>query len=136
MTLNTPARPAPSLDEADTGPFWAATKDHRLTYQWCRDCETVVFFRRQFCPGCGGTDLEERDSAGRGTVYTFTVIRKSAHPFFGSIAPYVVAYIDLDEGFRLMAGVNADIDTLEVGAPVVVEWEDGETCSFPVFRPE
>jgi uncharacterized protein len=135
MSQSAPGRPLPSVAEPDTGPFWAATKDHQLTYQWCGTCGRVVFFRRTFCPGCGARDLETRVSAGDGTVYTFTVVRQHMAPFFRSILPYVVAYIDLAEGFRMMAGIiTDDVDSVAVGQHVRLEWEDHEDCAIPLFR--
>ena len=62
----------------------------------------------------------------------------SRHPFFGNKTPYVVALIDLDEGFRMMSNVVGLADPereLKVGQRVRVEWEDHEALSLPVFRP-
>ena len=42
-----PERPLPDLSEPDTGPFWAATKQHRLTYQACGSCGETVFHPRR-----------------------------------------------------------------------------------------
>jgi uncharacterized OB-fold protein len=135
MAQAPPSRPLPSVTEPDTGPFWAATKDHHLTYQWCDRCGQAVFFRRIVCPGCGGRQLDTRVSAGEGTIYTYTVMRQHMAPFFRSILPYVVAFIDLAEGFRMMAGViTDDVDSVAVGQPVRLEWEDHDDCAIPMFR--
>jgi uncharacterized OB-fold protein len=129
-------RPLPLFPEPDTEPFWAATAGHRLTYQVCRDCGEIVFYARRHCTGCLRGDLEWRDSAGRGTVYTFTVIRQAGQPFFRARIPYVVAMIDLDEGFRMLAEIESDPDTVYVGQRVSVGWEDHEGLSVPLFRPD
>jgi uncharacterized OB-fold protein len=95
----------------------------------------VVFFRRIFCPGCGGRDLGTRVSEGNGRIYTFTVMRQHMHPYFRSILPYVVAYIDLAEGFRMMAAiVTDDVESVAVGQEVRLEWEDHDKCAIPLFR--
>jgi hypothetical protein len=73
-------------------------------------------------------------SAGFGTVYTYTVVRQHGHPFFRARAPYVVAYVDLDEGFRMLAEVVGDPDTVQIGQRVAVDWEDHDEVSVPVFR--
>lgn len=129
-------RPLPRFPEADTEPFWTATKQRRLTYQVCRACAGVVFHPRRHCPHCGGLDLEWRDSAGSGTVYTFTVVRQHGHPYFRSRLPYAVAFVDLDEGFRMLAEIaGADPDGLRVGQRVAVDWEEFDEVNVPVFRP-
>lgn len=130
----TPQRPLPTLAEPDTAPFWAATKQHRLTYQVCASCGEIVFYPRRHCPGCLSTDLRWHDSAGTGTVYTFTVIRQHGMPYFRSRVPYVVGFIDLDEGFRLLAEINARPDALPTGQRVMVGWEDHADLAVPVFR--
>lgn len=131
-----PERPLPSLAEPDTAPFWAATKDHRLTYQVCASCGEIVFHPRRHCTNCLTPDLRWHDAAGGGTVYSYTVIRQHDHPYFRGRLPYVVGFIDLDEGFRLLAEIDATPDVVRVGQRVRVGWEDHADLAVPVFRPE
>jgi len=131
-----PERPLPLFPEPDTAPFWEATAEHRLTYQVCQACGQVVFHPRRHCTCCTSGDLEWRDSAGAGTVYTFTVIRQHGHPFFRARIPYVVGLIDLDEGFRMLAEIAADPETLQVNQRVGVTWEDHADLSVPIFEPQ
>jgi len=129
-------RPLPVFPEPDTEPFWAATAGHRLTYQLCTQCGRVVFYPRRHCTGCTSGELERRDSAGRGTVYSFTVIRRAGHPFFRARISYVVGLIDLDEGFRMVAEIEAAPDEVHVNQRVAVTWEDHGSLSVPLFRPD
>ncbi|MGH3217193.1 MAG: Zn-ribbon domain-containing OB-fold protein [Streptosporangiaceae bacterium] len=136
MTDSAPARPLPDLLEPDTGPFWAATLRRELLYGWCTHCGKPVFYPRRHCPGCGEGGVEHRVSAGSGTLYTFTVMRRHTDPFFASIAPYAVGYVDLDEGFRMLAGLSAsDPGQLSCGQRVRLIWEEGSGCNFPLFTP-
>jgi uncharacterized OB-fold protein len=133
-------RPLPRFPEPDSEPFWRATKDHKLTYQTCNDCKAVVFYPRAHCTRCGGNNLKWNESKGIGTVYTFSVVVQSRHPFFRDRVPYAVAYIDLDEGFRMMSnivGVQDPARTVKIGMRVKVRWEDqpGGELSIPVFEP-
>jgi hypothetical protein len=130
-----PERPLPSLAEPDTAPFWAATRDHRLTYQACVSCGKVIFHPRRHCTNCLSVDTRWQDSAGGGTIYTFTVIRQHGQPYFRSRLPYVLGFIDLDEGFRLLAEIDAAPDAVQIGQRVTVGWEDHAELAIPVFRP-
>lgn len=138
MTENRPAasRPLPDITEDDTRGFWAATRERRFVYQQCRDCGTVVFYPRQHCTGCTAGVLEEKTSAGFGTIYTYSVVRQSYHPFFRTQAPYVVAWIDLDEGPRFLSNVLgvAEPDLSLIGRRVTIEWEPHDEVSIPLFR--
>ncbi len=129
-------RPLPNLHELDTQPFWEATKQHELRYQVCNACGGVVFYTRRHCPHCMSFDLRWEQSKGKGAVYTYTVIRQIGHPVFKARAPYAVALIDLDEGFRLMSHVIAEeVETVSIGQRVRLDWEDYDEVSLPVFRP-
>jgi len=133
-----PSRPLPNLRELDTQAFWLATKDRRLTYQQCRDCNAVVFYPRRHCTGCLGGNLSWRTSAGKGVVYTYSIVRQSRHPFFCRLTPYAVAWIDLDEGPRMasnLVGV-ADPSSVRIGMRVRVRWEEHETLCVPLFEPD
>lgn len=133
-------RPQPRFPEPDTQPFWDATKRHELTYQTCNACSAVIFYPRQHCTKCGSGATTWRVSAGTGTVYTFTVIMQSRHPAFAELGPYAVAYVDLDEGFRIMTnivGVQDPTKDLRCGMRVRLRWHeqgDGQ-LALPMFEP-
>lgn len=133
-------RPQPRFPEPDTQPFWEATRDHRLTYQTCDECGKVNFYPRRHCAHCGSRSLTWHDSKGEGTVYSFSVVRQNRSPAFKDLGAYAVAYVDLDEGFRLLTNVTGVQDpTKEItcGQRVRVQWEDqeGGQVSLPLFVP-
>ena len=80
-------------------------------------------------------------SAGLGTVYTYSVVRQNRMPGFQELGAYAVAYVDLDEGFRMMStivGVDDPTRDIAIGQRVQVEFEEQEgegSYPIPVFRP-
>ena len=104
-----------------------------LAYQFSPAANRAVFFPRLLCPHTGSDKLEWRLSSGRGTVYATTIV----HPAEG--APFNVALIDCDEGFRLMSRVE-DVapDAVKIGMRVKfrVHRQGGENDPIPVFTPE
>lgn len=133
-------RPQPRFPEPDTQPFWEATKRHELTYQTCDQCNNVIFFPRRHCPKCGSTNTTWRTSKGEGTVYSYSVVRQNRNPSFKDLGAYAVAYIDLDEGFRMMSNVVGAGDPtkdITIGMRVRVQWEDqpNSEVSLPLFAP-
>ena len=135
-----PNRPQPLFPEPNTEGFWEGAKARELRYLQCKDCGSIVFYPREHCPSCLSDDLEWKVSAGLGTVYTFSVIRQNRVPAFVEMGAYPVAYIDLDEGFRMMStiiGVDNPLTDIHVGQRVQVEFEaqDEGEYPIPVFRP-
>ncbi len=133
-------RPLPRFPEPDTEPFWEATKRHELVYQVCGGCDKVIFYPRRYCVQGGKEITDWRVSKGEGEVYTFSVVMQSRHPAFADLGPYAVAYVDLDEGFRIMTnivGVDNPVEDIRCGMRVKVRWEDqGEgEVSLPMFEP-
>lgn len=129
-------RPLPRFPEPDTQAFWEATKAHTLRYQVCNACGGLVFFPRRHCTHCTSVDLRWESSKGEGTLYTYTIIRQNGHPYFRAKLPYVIAYVDLDEGFRMMTelvGID-DLSQLDCGKRVRLDWEEHEEVNLPVFR--
>ena len=136
--MSEPSRPLPRADEADTAEFWRRSKQRELVYQRCEDCHTVVFYPRRHCTGCLGGKLTWQEASGAGSVYTFSVIRQSYHPFFRTQIPYAIAWVDLDEGPRILScivGVEDPGTDLAIGQRVELEWEEHEDLSIPLFRP-
>ena len=137
--MTTPSRPQPRFPEQDSEPFWEATKNHELIYQTCGHCDEIIFYPRRHCPGCGSSNTSWHKSRGEGAIYTFSVIMQSRNPAFKELGAYAVAYVDLDEGFRIMTnivGVKDPTNDIECGMRVKVRWEDQGTdgVSLPMFE--
>ena len=117
--------------------FYDGCKERKLLYQQCRECGEIVFFPKQLCSECMSRDLEWKPSTGKGTVHSFTVMYEYVPPQFQNDAPYVLALITMDEGFRLMSNiVECDFDQLACDMPVEVVFEDvTPDLTLPKFRP-
>ena len=80
-----------------------------IVYQRCRACEAVWYFRRTFCPQCGDAAPDTLQCAGRGTVHAVTLVTRAPSDEMRAHAPYLIALVDADEGFRLMAHGDKDL---------------------------
>jgi uncharacterized OB-fold protein len=135
MSVPSTDRPLPVLDD-DSRPFWAAVRDRSLRVQRCLECRRYVFYPRALCPHCHADRLEWAECSGRGTIYSYTVARRPAGPAFAADVPYVVVLVDLDEGVRLLSNlVTADVESVRIGARVVVRFEDvTDEVTLPLFE--
>ncbi|MCW0212085.1 MAG: OB-fold domain-containing protein [Pseudonocardia sp.] len=70
----------------------------------CRSCAEVSAFPWPACPACGGA-VEPASFGPFGKVWSATVVRI---PVPGRTPPYRLAYVDLDDGPRVLAHVQAD----------------------------
>jgi uncharacterized OB-fold protein len=127
--------PAPLVTPANER-FWAATAQNRFELQRCTACDTVVWFPQRRCPECWTESLDTFDAAGTGTVYSFTVVRRG-NGDWRDAAPFVLAYVELDEGPRVLTNiVDCDPDDVHIDMPVTLLWHDtGENSSLYRFRP-
>lgn len=135
-TPETPAKPVPRPN-ADTRPFWDACNDGRLTFQKCRSCGHAQFYPRSACTACESADLEWRDAAPHGTIHSFTVVHRAPSPAFRADVPYVLALVDLADGFRMMMNVvGCDPATVAIGQPVRIVFEDRAGQKLPQATPQ
>ena len=127
--------PAPAVNP-ETEEFWAATARGRLLLKRCLDCGSVIWYPRAICPQCASLRTEWFQSSGRGHVYSYTVNHRGEGAYAEAV-PYVLAYVELDEGPRVMTNlVEAGEPDLVVGLPVEVVFHDtGEGTALPRFRP-
>lgn len=128
-------RPQPE-PTALTRPFWEACRRRELTLQWCLSCGRPQHPPRAVCIRCHGDRLEWRRASGHGRIHSFSVVHRAPAPEFAEAVPYVVALVELDEGVRLMSNiVDSDHDSLRIGLPVVVTFEDvADDLAVPLFR--
>lgn len=131
----TPSYPPPT-PTAVSSPFWEAAQDERLAYQRCADCAQAVFPPREHCPHCWSQSLSWQVSAGDGTIASFTVTHRPGHPAFADLAPFVLALIDVQDGFRLLSRITQNpVAGLKVGDPVRVVWASSGGWTLPLFEP-
>jgi uncharacterized protein len=108
------ALPVPSpLITPETKPFWEAAGQERLVLQRCPRCKEFIWYPRSLCPTCLSTELEWVTASGSGVVYTYTVVRMPEIPEYGPAAPYILAYVQLEEGPVVLSNL-VDCDPGEV----------------------
>ncbi len=97
---------------------------------------TVIWYPRPLCPECGATSVSWTEASGLGTVYSFSVVHRSAGLYRDAV-PYVVAYVELAEGPRIVTNiVGCDPARVSIGQPVrVVFSATGEESSLYRFEP-
>jgi uncharacterized protein len=117
---------------AETEFFWAGCALGELRYQECLDCGQVQAIPKTMCSGCHRSTLEWRRSAGAGRVLSFTVVYRAPIEVFRAEVPYIIALIDMNEGFRLMANVKTGGSVkLEIDMPVRISFCDVEGRKLP-----
>ncbi len=121
--------PAPETNP-ETKPFWEAAAQGRLLIKKCLTCGRVHFYPRAICPFCGSDRTEWVTASGRGTVYSYSVMRRVP-------VPYALAYVTLEEGVSMMTNiVDCDLDAIRIGQPVTVAFKPTEGGPpVPMFRP-
>ena len=125
----------------ETRGYWEGAGRGEIVLPRCRACGLVFHKPRAVCPGCLSSDLEHFVASGRGTVHTFTVTNQNQAPPFAAAAPYVLAYVELDEGPRLLTNiVGCDPEDVSIGMPVLADFQpqertDGELFGVVRFRP-
>ncbi len=121
---------------AETLPFWEGCASGALRYQACVACDHAQFPPRRHCLRCGTDELVWKPAAGRGVVHSFTVVHRAPLPVFKAQVPYVIALIDLAEGFRMMMNIRGTTD-IRIGQPVTVFFERlNDTIALPQARLE
>ena len=122
-----------------TQPFWDAALEHRLVIQRCVGCGTFRLPPTGFCWKCRSQDTEWVELAGRGTVYSFTVVWHPLLPDFADSVPYVPAVVELPDtnGCRLIgAMVDVETENVKVGMSVELVWRDvRDGVTVPTWRP-
>lgn len=133
MTL----KPMP-IPDAESKPFWEACRARELRIERCAECGTPRFPPASLCPRCRSARHEWIKASGRGSVFSWIVVR---HPvprdLYASEVPYVVALVELEEGVRMPTNiVGCEPEAIRAGMAVEVVFEDiGGDVTLPKFRP-
>ena len=122
--------------------YWAGTKEHKLLLP--TDAAGKPFwYPRAYSPGTLDP-ITWTESAGTGTVYTYSVHFIGPSKAYKGDAPHIVALIDLDEGPRMMSLLVADepgfpslaAEAVTIGMKVKVVFDDvTDEITLPKFAP-
>jgi len=116
-------------------PFWSGCLEGRLVLPYCAACGARALRAFAVCPRCASTGLAWEPSAGRGRLYSWTVVWRPPHP--GFVVPYAPAVVALEEGWMfLSAVVGCAPDELRDGLALQVEFHPAtDELALPYFRP-
>jgi uncharacterized protein len=121
-----------------TRPFWDGLRDNKVRLQYSPSSDQWVFYPRVLAPGTLADDLEWRDIAGGGAVYTYTIAYRPTSPAWRDRVPQVIAVVEVDEGARIPTElVDVQPDDVRVGMrvePVFDRTGDGDSVLLK-FRP-
>ena len=128
------ARSAPVGTEL-SAPFWEAAAQHRLVVPRSNTSGEYFFPPERLCPGTQSSDWSYVDSCGTGTVVSFSVVSRPPSPDFDS--PYVLAVVDIDEGWTIMTNIiDCEPEAVSIGMRVQVRFFDcSDGSALPMFGP-
>jgi uncharacterized protein len=96
----------------ETKPFWEAAAEGKLLLKKCAACGEFHYYPRTICPFCFSDRTEWRAASGRGTIYSYSVMRRAP-------IPYAIAYVALEEGVTMLTNiVDCDLDAIRIGRKV------------------
>ena len=123
-----------------TKPFWDYCKSHELRMQFCTRCNEWIWYPKAWCPNCGSRQgIEWRRLSGKGSIYSFTVIRQviDNSPAFQADMPFVIGLVELDEGPRIYSNVMGKPEEVAIGDGVSLYFDDVTSeFSLPKFKKE
>ena len=106
-------------------PFWDSVREHAMRIQRCTSCGAFRFVPNEMCPRCHSGESTWEPVAGTGEVYTYTVVHRAPVPAYQRDAPYVLAYVTLPEGVRMMSRLEGTPPAeVHIGMPVELVYHD------------
>jgi uncharacterized protein len=121
---------APPVITAESKTFFDAARQGRFLIPVCTACDRAHWYPRVICPFCASDKVEWRQASGKGTIYTFSVMRRVEEP-------YIIAHVTLAEGPTMLTNIVADdADDVRIGQAVTVVFQDtGDGPPVPMFKP-
>lgn len=130
-----PFRVLPRLDEKNEF-FWTSGRDGVLRFLCCAACDYLIHPPSPRCPRCWSRAVAPRGVSGLATIHSFTVNHQRWAPDIEE--PYVIALVQIDEqdDVRLTTNiVNVAPESVAIGMPVRVTFEDHDPIFIPLFEP-
>ncbi|MFQ5920384.1 MAG: Zn-ribbon domain-containing OB-fold protein [Thermoplasmata archaeon] len=105
-------------------PVFQHLQEGRLTTTRCTACGEVLWQPRVVCPHCNAEEMEWVDLPQEGEIFAFTSVRAGAPKGMEDDIPFVVGIVTLKgTGMQILARIEGDEESLEIGQPVRVTVE-------------
>lgn len=136
--------PLPDVDDPVTAPFFAGAARGELVLPRCGACGGFVWYPAERCGACGDGEPVWVPVSGRGTLFSWAVVRRAFLPAFEDKVPFVTALVAIDEDptVRIPTYVDAPPGSLRADEPVQVVFRalsfatvPGSSVVVPVFVP-
>lgn len=129
----TSARLLPELTD-ENRPFWTGGVNGQLLIVRCQNCDLRIHPPQRVCRRCLSLDVKPEPASGQGTIYSMAI---NYQPWLPNMdVPFVYALVDLDDqpGVRLTTNiVDCDPESVAIGMPVTVKFEQAEDIWLPMF---
>src|SRR5262249_14114262 len=114
----------------ETEAYWDAAAKGKLLVKKCTACGQFHHYPRALCPFCFSDKTEWVEASGKGTIYSYSVMRRAP-------VPYAMAYVTLAEGPRMVTKMVVGVcDRLRVAGGVRVVYRPPEGGPpLPMFTP-
>ncbi|MFJ8001284.1 Zn-ribbon domain-containing OB-fold protein [Streptomyces sp. NPDC096310] len=117
-------------------PYWEGAAENRLTLSRCTQDGAYLWPPRPFCPRHQGRDIRWERVSGDGVVYSCTVVHRGEGAF-AKASPYVLAYVELDAGPRVLTNLvtpdGGPAEGADIGHRVTARF-DRTSSGTPVLR--
>lgn len=117
--------------------YWDAARAQRLEMLRCVDCRRWIHPPRPTCPACQSFSLKAERLAGKGKIYSWSVMRTKGNPGWDHKLPYAVVVVELDEqkGLITIGNIDCPIEAIDIGMPVEVTFEKiNDEVTLPQWR--
>ena len=125
--------PLPDVDDPLTAGYFAGAARGELVIPRCETCGEYVWYPQTACPNDEGS-LMWSPVSGRGTLFTWAIVRRAFLPAFADRVPFVTALVALAESpaIRLCTYiVGTPAEDLVADAPVAVTFRPLEFTTVP-----
>jgi uncharacterized OB-fold protein len=136
--------PLPDVDWEPTREFWAGAARKELCLPRCTACTRIDWYPTGRCRHCGADDVAWVAVSGRGTLFSWTVVRHVLVKQYAGLVPYATGLVSIDEdpAVRIVTRlVDCRPEELCIGMPMravfrPLEFEGVEgTVMAPMFAP-
>lgn len=101
--------------------FYEGLEDQKLLVQQCERCSALRHPPEPMCPECHCTDWSAKELTGKGRIYSYALHYHPPLPGFDM--PHPVGVVALDEGVRIVAGLEGvPVAEIAIDMPVKAEF--------------
>jgi len=130
--------PLPDVEDYEGAPFWEGTRQGKISFPKCQNCNRFHWYPCTLCPFCHSPNIKWQELTSQAKLFTWSYVNWNL-AVAGIREPYIMALVEFEEAPELYLTtdlVECRPEDIHIGMQLEVVFQRvNDRLTMPLFKP-